>query len=85
MYTIRIYDQWRLHLGPNIEGSFANQSSLLLCSCCCQSKLSLSTFLNLILILCQGDLFLYGTETMICHLKRQGRRSGFGTFKGVRR
>ena len=36
------------------------------------------TFLKPILIICQGDLFLYGTETMICQLKRQGWRSGFG-------
>ena len=46
------------------------------------SQLSLSTFLKPILILSQGDLFLYGTETMICHLKRQGWRSGFGTARG---
>ena len=57
----------------------------LLCSCCCQSKLSLSTLLKPILILSQGDLFLYGTETMICQLKRQGWRSGFGDGQGVRR
>ena len=43
----------------------------LLCSCCCQSKLSLSTLLKPILILSQGDLFLYGTETMICRGKHK--------------
>ena len=51
----------------------------------CQFKLLLSTFLKPILILSLGDLFLYGTETMICHLKRQGWKSGFGTVRGVRR
>ena len=30
------------------------------------------TFLKPILILCQGDLFLYGSETMICPIKRKG-------------
>ena len=40
------------------------------------SQLSLSTFLKPILILSQDDLFLYGTETMICQLKRQGRGQG---------
>ena len=30
MFTIRIYDQWRLHLGPNIEGSLANQRSFIM-------------------------------------------------------
>ena len=51
----------------------------------CQFKLLLSTFLKPILILSLGDLFLYGTETMMYHLKRQGWRSGFGTARGVRR
>ena len=34
--------------------------------------LSLSNFLKPILILCRVDLFLYGTERMICQIKRQG-------------
>ena len=43
-----------------------------LCSCCCLSFTFTSNFLKPILILCPGDLFLYGTETMIYQIKRQG-------------
>ena len=45
--------------------------------------LSLSNFLKPILILCRGDLFLYGTETMICQIKRQGDGRGLGRPRGA--
>ena len=45
---------------------------VLLCICWWQSQLSLSNFLKPILILCQGDLFLYGTESLICPINRKG-------------
>ena len=49
-----------------------HKTIVLLCICWWQSQLSLSNFLKPILILCRVDLFLYGTERMICQIKRQG-------------
>ena len=84
MYAIHIYDHGAC-IQFIIQRVLLQIKVALLCSCCCQSKLLLSTFLKPILILSLGDLFLYGTETMMYHLKRQGWRSGFGTARGVRR